>query len=1185
MRPIVLLLLGGCVVDGGLTKYNTDPEVVFTAPDSGDIVPAATPLTFTASVKDSQQESSELDYFWSVTPTGDIDATGMVVSGDTVSLEVREGFAEGAWTVHLMVVDADGASAEDEVSFSARQYYAPEVEFLAPLAGSRYPAGRSLEVLAQVTDADQGDLSRVQLLWGGVAEGEVAASDHPDSSGTIRFDLPAMAAGDQTLSVEATDDDGAIGTQSVAFTVVEPDQDGDGHDHEEFGGDDCDDADASVHPGAPELCDGLDNDCDGQLDEEPPTWYPDLDGDGFGDADAPLPSCDAPTDHVADATDCEDGNPDIYPGAVEWCNGLDDDCNGVVDNDAADGITSYADADADLLGDPSQAIQSCDIPVGNVVDNTDCDDSSPDVYPGQQEYCNGYDDNCDGLVDDSSAVDPLSWYADADGDSFGDPAAVGWACVAPAGSVADATDCDDGQRSVYPGASEYCNGQDDDCDAVVDESSAVDATAWYADVDGDSYGDAGNSLPSCTALSGRVADATDCDDGDPTISPGDNERCDGVDDDCDSFVDEADAVDAPDWYRDADSDGFGDPSNTAAACTAPAGYVAEDTDCDDRDAAIAPDADELCNGIDDNCDGTIDENSAIDASAWYLDGDGDSYGDAFSPFYACTQPAGYMADGSDCDDADAGISPGATEICDSLDNDCDDLIDDADSSLDTSSATAWHPDVDVDGYGDMYSSTLACTAPPTYLADGTDCDDSTTRARPGRTEVCNDGLDNDCDGSAAGCDWSGTVPLSSYNLKISGDAASAALGTPAFLGDADRDGIQPIVYGSAADDLAGTNAGAIWIFTDPADGVYDASDAPVRLNGETGEGLGAVPIGSADINNDGVDDLLVGSPSSPSYSAGGGAAFVSFGPFSSGTFASGSLLALTGSATHYIGTSMSTGDVNGDGDLDLLVGARGRTGGGAVWLLEGPLGAGQASTSTDPSLTITYSSHAYFGAEVAMLDYDGDGYDDVLVADSNDTATASFGGGLYLFLGPVSGARSQAQCDAYFGGTYRKYLGDMLVSAGDPENDGYEDFLVSYQTSGVFYVRGKAAPTSGVTSTMATASFGTTSSGSWTQAVVGSFDAGGTVDLVVGDDQDDTSASNAGSALVFFDLATLSGAHALGSEDARFTGQYASDVAATLLAAGDADGDGQDDLLISAPAEDSGGSASGALYLMRGPNL
>ena len=110
-------------------------------------------------------------------------------------------------------------------------------------------------------------------------------------------------------------------------------------------------------------------------------------------------------------------------------------------------------------------------------------------------------------------MDGAVWYSDSDGDGYGD-AAVGVSdCAAPAGTVADATDCDDASAGVYPGATETCDGEDDDCDGATDEDSASDAATWYGDDDEDGFGSASDTARSCAAPTGYVAMSTDCDRG------------------------------------------------------------------------------------------------------------------------------------------------------------------------------------------------------------------------------------------------------------------------------------------------------------------------------------------------------------------------------------------------------------------------------------------------------------------------------------------------------------------------------------------------------------------------------------------------------------------------------------------------------------------------------------------------
>ncbi len=503
---------------------------------------------------------------------------------------------------------------------------------------------------------------------------------------------------------------------------------------------DCDDSSAEVFPGNPEVCDQRDNDCNGQVDDGVDIlWYADTDADGYGQDGLTQRSCVRPVGYAELPGDCDDSQPTIYPNAPEVCDGIDQDCDGILDEEAVDALPWYADADADGFGDPAAASSSCTAPPGFVADNTDCDDGAVTTYPGAPENCDGLDNDCDGQVDED-ALDAPTWYLDGDTDGFGDLRVSLRACSAPSGYVADATDCNDSAAAAHPGAPEVCDFLDNDCDGTIDEDDAVDAATWYTDADADRFGDASSWIFSCYAPSGAVSNALDCDDTDASVWPGAPEYCDGIDSDCDGFVDDA-ALDALIWYADTDADAYGDPTLPTTDCTAPSGTVANSEDCDDADAAINPAAAEICDGLDNNCDGQVDI-GATDAATWYLDADGDGYGNSRVSAEECTAPAGYLADATDCDDVNRSTYPGAAEYCDGVDNNCDGNIDES-TALD---ASIWYTDSDGDGYGNAGSTQRACSQPSAAVANSTDCDDSTTFSYPGAPESC-DTEDNDCDGT------------------------------------------------------------------------------------------------------------------------------------------------------------------------------------------------------------------------------------------------------------------------------------------------------------------------------------------------------------------------------------------------------------------------------------------------------
>ena len=371
---------------------------------------------------------------------------------------------------------------------------------------------------------------------------------------------------------------------------------------------DCNDEDPSIHPDAEEVCDGQDNNCDESIDEGvTQTFWADADEDGFGNAEAPAELCELLEGFSELDTDCDDDDPEVNPDATEACNGVDDNCNGEVD-EAGDELW-YADADEDGYGDATISIDTCDPEGSWVLDATDCDDEDASVNPGMDDICNLADDDCDGEVDE----DPeFTWYMDNDGDGHGSTVEVD-ACSQPEGTSAISGDCDDADEAVNPDADEVCDGLDNDCDGTSDNDDAIDAPSWYTDGDGDGYGDTSNTTTSCTQPSGLVGDGDDCDDGDSAINPDATETCDGIDNDCSGTVDDDYASDADTWYADSDGDGYGDADVTTTACSQPSGYVDDTQDCDDSNSAINPDAEEVCtDGVDDDCDGTADDECPIE---------------------------------------------------------------------------------------------------------------------------------------------------------------------------------------------------------------------------------------------------------------------------------------------------------------------------------------------------------------------------------------------------------------------------------------------------------------------------------------------------------------------------------------------------------------------------------------------
>ncbi|GDX81979.1 hypothetical protein LBMAG42_37900 [Deltaproteobacteria bacterium] len=843
---------------------------------------------------------------------------------------------------------------------------------------------------------------------------------------------------------------------------------------------DCNDANEAINPGVDEVYyDDLDGNCDGLNDN-------DADGDGYPSSDHGGTDCyDAATDEVPIlAGDCgvPTYTPDpgaVHPGATDTpYDAVDSDCSGGSDYDAdRDGYSTCIgdcdDADPERFPDGSVdevwydgVDQDCDNNDGDqdgdgyyVAGYTgeipefflggDCDDLDEEVYPGAAEqWYDGEDADCAGDDDWDQDGDGYRSASEPDLDGlFGD-------------------DCDDTDATLNPGIPEDCfTAGDDNCDGDDNDVDADGCVVWYRDADMDGRGDAAHSQCACVGAGEYTSsDTSDCDDGDASVG---------------TYT----------WYLDGDGDGAGTTSSTEA-CATPVGYAATNDDCDDADGTRYPTATEACDDADSDCDGDKNDPDVLAScvTTWYSDHDGDGYaGDDGACLCAAESPYLFTA-AEDCDDADALVSPAASEVCnDALDDDCDDLpgVCSFSGSWSTGDATtSWtggsagdHAgsalgvggDMDGDGLDELlvgvpgYSGSSATGLVSVVRPDndaGSALDGATfaiAAATPSASfgavfaavqDRSGDGVPDLCVGAPEPGGYgevscfapigSGFVSASSADLVVTTYSSGVDFGSAvASLGDTDGDGFSELLMSAKSLD----GVGVVYVVPGGSTGTRFVQDVDTAwLYGDrSGAEFGASVV-TGDLNTDGVDDAVVGAPRLTDWLSAQGGAFVFQGAVTSSRTAASADLAVFGSATSQaIGAvPAAIADLNDDGANDLVLTSSADEGG--VWVIAGSLTGFGFDVSSVATTRINAGSSTSFGASVAAGDLDGDGAAELVVG---APAYAS-AGAAFVFAGPVaSGTLGLGSAAATFEPTAGSTtFGSAVVVLGDTDGDGFGDLAV-----------------------------------------------------------------------------------------------------------------------------------------------